>query len=595
MHQTKLLLCALLSWAGAIFVGELSAQQAARRSPAGVSVNNGQAVLPLGQSARLGMTRQRPTISDSPFVAVFGAVKTPAVFETTELSVPLQTLIERAGGETSESIGSVRIMEHAATRFKPNQSSKLNLQIARGQVVFVVPRGGRTAQVFDPRRPAPDKIVLITGLKSQPLLFNIGNQPRAFGELLIKLGQSEDLMAKGQVAGTLPQGTLMDLESQLAHHVGIHFEPEAVNQKGFQRAVEDGFSSEPLVQLEGPRTASPASPTPIVPILNPVRPTPVIEREPTPIRITPASPVTSDLSSVPEGTGIEPAGSSIQFDEPMPFPSSETDEDDEDMLEETHRQSNGIVPLMMPKTWQYQGKSPEGEVEDPVQTINRTSAGQLHRSTHIRTASAEFEQMSPPKLDMEPELLALEAPSGVPTVKSSTYSGPQSWFALLVTIGIAALSLVVSRHIGRERFSSPQVEAVTKKSDHLTSATEATTVTSQEDEQRFLQRLIMNKVPLLEEESTLPSIDRLHGTAIGGRRLVINDAHENLAGPHFKVREPRDTRAVELRLRQLMRTGSNSSRQTVSVGTTTDPRESHVSKVSPLERALRNVERGDTP
>lgn len=571
MSQTKLLLGALLSWGCSFFVGELSAQQAVRRSPAGVSVSSGQAIQPLGQSTRLGVTRKKNTVSDSPYIAVFGAVMTPTVFETTELSVPLQTLIERAGGETLESIGSVQIKEHAATRFKPNQSSKLNPPVARGQVVFVVPRGGRTAQTFDPRKPASGKFVLITGLDARPLLFNVGNQSRTFGQLLLRMRQSEDLLANGQVTGTQTQGAIMDLDSQLTQNSGIHFDPEAVNHRGYQQAVENGFEPEPLVRLEGPRAIAPTSP-----------------------------PVTSNLSPDSEGTGIELAGSSIPFEKPMPFPTGTSHNDeDENKSDAPRQQSHGSLPWMMPKTWQNPESSSPDEVENPVPTINRTSAGKTQRSNPLRTASVEAEDWAPRESllqrEMEPELMANEVPPDVRNVKSSTYAGPQSWFALLVTMGIAVLSVVVSRHIGWKRFSTPKVEAVTTKSAPLTSAPEAAPVPSPEDEQRFLPRLIMNKVPLSEEEPTLPTIDRLHGTAIGGRRLVINDAQESVAGPHVKVQEPRDTRAVELRLRQLMRTGSTSSRQTVAVGATTDPRESHVSKVSPLERALRNVERRDAP
>ena len=111
-----------------------------------------------------------------------------------------------------------------------------------------------------------------------------------------------------------------------------------------------------------------------------------------------------------------------------------------------------------------------------------------------------------------------------------------------------------------------------------------------QEEHRFLQRLIMNKVTVVEEAPVLPEIDHLHGSSVGASRMVVHEAHETMAGPHFQVRDKGDARELELRLRQLLRTDRAKKRDVVvHVGEVRDPRET---STSPLERALRSVDRG---
>jgi hypothetical protein len=76
---------------------------------------------------------------------------------------------------------------------------------------------------------------------------------------------------------------------------------------------------------------------------------------------------------------------------------------------------------------------------------------------------------------------------------------------------------------------------------------------------------------------------------IGGRRLVIHDAHESVTGPHFQVREAGDTREIEQRLRRLLRADRSGTRQTAVVASTSQVVGSRTSRVSPLEKALRTV------
>lgn len=606
MRLSGLLWVACLGWACFLSMGELAAQQPAPRAAAWQnqtesSVIAGRPKPRPGQMAHLSGMHQRPPASEPTYIAVIGAVKTPTVFETTERSIPLKTLIERAGGETAESMGTVRIMEQGKTRFMTDLLSHPQLQATDGQVIFVVPVGGRLAKVTDSRQAPADRFVLISGLARGPLLFNIGNQSRTFGDLLQLLGQSTELVARQQVNATLPHGQWVELQSLLVHNTVIHFNPEAVSVDGVRRAVSTGFQYEAPVKLD---TAAMTEPTEAMPSLAELEPKmPMIRPQPVPVRTTP--PVTSDAITQPVKRDIEPAGSSIQFDDPLPTPTKKATE--------SHAAGQapasipaGRTPLLLPKTWQT---DEDAKAEDPARVIERTSAEQTASQSHILTVSAEAEALSldqsHPTPTTMPASIDPNLPSAASAGKSSTFSGPNSWLALLVTITVAIVSVIVTRRVSVVEDEAPQADLVRSTARTAMTpapapapapaATAVTTLESaSEEEQRFLQLLILNKIPLVEEEATLPPVDRLHGIVIGGRRLVVHDAHEGVAGPHFKVRDPHDTRDVELRLRRLLREDRSSTKHPSVVVVTAEARSTQGSRVSPLEKALRTVGRGDS-
>ena len=568
---------------------------------AGSNFNTQGVSQPAAQTTRPRGVRQTQPVFEPSFIAVIGAVKTPTVFETAEPAVPLKTLIERAGGETAESIGTVRIMERTHTRFMTTLQNHLDLSVTHGQVVFVVPRGGRPARVTDPRQPPPVRLVLISGLARGPLLFNIGNQSRTFGDLLVLLGQSPEMFALQQVKATQPQGQWMERESLLVHNTVIDFNPEGVNTDGVRAAVDRGFRYEIPVQLASPATAVPEviGPATVAPAEIALDPTPPVVR-PSPARVRIAPPATSRLTTERSASGIERTGSSIPFDEPMPFPTrSHAEVDVNEQLTEPNPviKSDGRAPLMLPKTWQNpETEETEGEGEDPARRIERTSASHSSGEGDIITVSAETEaldsQLSTPAAPRSASPVH-PVDSGVATTETaSAFLWPQSWLALFVTIGVAATSVVVSRIVSREAGATAKSSASPSAPVALESVD--TPVSPAEDEQRFLQRLIVNKVPLIEEEAILPLVDRLHGMSTGGRRLIVHEAHEGVVGPHFKVSEPNSTLDVELRLRRFMRADGSPSKHDSKLVTTGHATGRHTSRVSPLERALRNVERGET-
>jgi len=235
------------------------------------------------------------------------------------------------------------------------------------------------------------------------------------------------------------------------------------------------------------------------------------------------------------------------------------------------------------------------------------------------TASATMEDLKPRKPKLAAAALDLaeidNAEAAEPESQTSAlFPGPQSWMVLVLIVGIVGSSLLVSRYLTRPEFvaspASPRTEVATHEPTFAQELApslppiqirkpaqkpKATPVEPNvpEDEQRFLQRLIMNKVTLIEEEVDPPTVDHLHGVAVGASRMIVHEAHKELVGPHFQVRAVGDQRAVELRLRRLLR-ADRPTKHTDEFVQSADTQEPRESKTGPLERALRTVERGVT-
>lgn len=667
MSQTRLLLFALASWVCSLAVGEIRAQAPTSGTSAKAFVPaqrghkvenfNARRTGPASVPSQLPETDQlaQPQSSQT-YIAVIGAVNQPAVFETSQRSLPLGVLIEKAGGMSADSYGSVTMLDVSRAPTIEPVARSLNLPVGNGQIAYLFPRGGNSPTQLLGSRAAPvSKKILITGLTNGPRLFRVDNQRRKLGDFLISLGQSIEMYEQGYVVAFHPQVGDMKLDSELLANTVIHFTPAAVNPDGLRNAYLRGFRLEQPVRVEGSPTGPSNVPTATLP--TPVRaaaPSPLPSNRPTepvpspvPMGDGPMPPDTSSLipqSLVPTGvpTGIEAAGSSTLSREPLRLP-READADQETAPPGPYIKGDGRLPLGKLKSWGSGDNSStdHDSEESSERIIERTSAGH-HRNHHrVVTASASTASTESPTRKAKPASgldlseIESEAQADGEAETTSLVSGPQSWMILALVAGVVGASVVVSRLISRPDFTarsakplnegppksstpkptlkpvqSPSVapQPVAAKPPVTTApaapakqtvavATPApqmapTEESNTEEEHRFLQRLIMNKVTVVEEDPVLPQIDHLHGSSVGASRMIVHEAHETMAGPHFHVREKGDARELELRLRQLLRTDRPKKRDVVvHAGEVRDPRET---STSPLERALRSVDRGGT-
>ncbi len=656
MSHTRIILFVLTSWACSLMMDDLQAQ-APQPRPQFVQAQQGR------RATNVNVRRTAPTVTNSPiaenhapsategartYIAVIGAVNQPAVIETSEQSLPLGTLIQRTGGLSADSMGTVCLLDSERAHSIESIERTIHQRIENGQIVFLIPRGGNSPTQLLASRPVTTRI-LITGLTAGPRLYRLDRQGWLFGDLLVNLGQSTQMFELGDVYATHPQGVRMTLDNELVANTIIHFNPAAVSQEGLRDAFLRGFRLEPTIRLDAQAstttapsaTARPENPTPVpsnkkstyVP-----RPQPALEGSLPPET---SSLIPEELTPPSDGSEIEAAGSSSVSREPLPLP-READSNEEPSSPEPRTKAESRPPLMMPKSWQEpQGNSSDSD-PDNTRIIERTSAGHHKQGHRVVTASAsnsiEDQPSRPTKPSSGPDLSEIENEGlGDETGEAtSLLSGPQSWIILVLVGGIVGASFIVSRFISRpdfvtraartqtEGFSAPPAptqpsKAIPKpegaaQTIKITPVTRASAGTPRpsaaarepvnapktgpaqetvsEDDQRFLQRLIINKVTVVEEEPDPPQVDHLHGMAVGGSRLIIHEAHESVSGPHFHVHPQGDVREIELRLRRLLRTDRLKKREDiVHTGEFRESRETHG---GPLERALRTVERGVT-
>lgn len=669
MSQTKRLLFAFACWACSLALGEVRAQAPipGTSAKAFVPAQRGQRVENFN-ARRLGATSapaplaetDQPPQSQSTltYMAVIGAVNQPAVFETSERSLPLGLLIEKAGRMSAESYGGVTMLDVTRAQTTEPVARSLDQQVGNGQIAYLVPRGGNSPTQLLGSRAAPvSKKILITGLTNGPRLFRVDNQRRKLGDFLVALGQSVEMYDRRDVIAFHPQVGMMNLDSELIANTVIHFNPAAVNPDGLRDAYQHGFRLESPVHLDGPAAGPSSAPPAAQPApAQAATPSPASANRPSdlvpssePMGNGPVPPSTSSLipqTLTPSGvsTGIEAAGSSTLSREPLRLP-RDTESAQDSSLQGPYIKGDGRLPLTKPRSWGAgDDASTDRETEEePDRIFERTSAGH-HRNGHwVVTASAASTESpvrkAKPASGLDLSEIESEAQADGESETTSLVSGPQSWIILALVVGVVGASVIVSRLISRPDFAarsskqpngglakssstkptlkpvqspsiSPQPVAVktpvttaptatapvkqtavsTKSASEPAQKVEPVEEPKSKEEHRFLQRLIMNKVTVVEEAPVLPEIDHLHGSSVGASRMVVHEAHETMAGPHFQVRDKGDARELELRLRQLLRTDRAKKRDVVvHVGEVRDPREI---STSPLERALRSVDRG---
>lgn len=557
-------------------VGNLHAQQS--KSAANSNVAGRVAYRAAAQPTRT----PAPQSSPQPVtVALVGAVHKPGIYVSADGSATIGQLLRSAGGTTAESNQSIRIYFDAKSPGIDQIERLKSLPLQDGQVIYVSPVAGRFGRTSSLNKPT-FRPVVITGLGTTPLMLNLGDESHDLEWLIRRLGQSMEVLDHGQFAAVCPQCPSLRYDDLLRPNTIVHFPPETVNNEGVTRALQAGLEFERWVPIEAtPETTSPIPQAPPPPAGSA---TPPVFRPAIPANVPPAKlPVPESTSTLLPGAlddaEIEPAGSSVPSREPLRLPRFE------DSDEEVETESAAPVlqpsrpPIMMPPAWSTFGEE-TGEDSDEERKIERTSAGVRQYDEDIILAGAEL------AVTEKPDLAPTTIKAGPTVTQGTPVLGVESWLAIAVTLGVAALSVVVTAILGREGRPASLTQAAVEEKFPEPPAPE----NEAEHDRRFLQRLIVNQVPLVEEEPQLPQIDHLHGIVIGGRRLVVHEAHESVAGPHFAVREPHDTRPIERRLRTVLRETSAGTKR-VEAAAPAEP--AHVrASTSPLERALRNVDRG---
>ncbi|RLS54502.1 MAG: hypothetical protein DWH91_11705 [Planctomycetota bacterium] len=577
-HLTILLFAGLvLSWTGSVLA----------QNTTGTMVR--------GRLSQMEATSQRMRVVDLQkvqpeesltVIAVIGEVKSPTVFLTRQSNVSLKTLIEKAGGQSEQSIGSFRILEYGQAREIISLERDPLRKIHSGQVVLVVPRGGIPAHSSSSR--APSRYILIHGLAEVPLILQLNDSISTLRDFTRSLGQPDENLSRTVVAS--PQGRWVEnADVRMPNGTVVLFDPRIVVKEGVQLALMRGLKFLPEVSLDNPENpvAPPPPTTSAPPATLPTTP----QNEPEQLIPGDIQPTSDEIRNL----SLEPLWLPVEEEPAAPNSSKES--------------PPGNVPLMMPRGWKIDAPAVEGDGDNAsvAPSIERTSA---QRDSHATIRQASAAQIQPNRELPEgsyrrlPSQTPLQAPPPPGTsARLSRYSpaGPNPYwigFVALFAGIVIGLGVVLARAPRETEPASLVDEARARESLPQTAVVGRTPPA--DEAQQMLQRLIINRVPLVEEAPELPKSRQLHGPAVGAQRMILDAAHEGVAGPHFAVPSPRDTREVELRLRSLMR---ESRLQHSVVASPTGgsieeipsqmARTVRTERISPLERALRSVEQGE--
>lgn len=519
-------------------------------------------------------------------IAVIGEVKSPTVFLTRQSNVPLKTLIEKAGGQSEQSIGSFRILEYGQAREIISLERDPLRKIHSGQVVLVVPRGGIPARPSSSKTPSPSRYILVHGLAEVPLILPLNESISTLRDFTRSLGQPDENLSRTVVAS--PQGRWIEnADVRMPNGTVVLFDPRIVVKEGVQLALMRGLKFLPEVSLDNPENpvAPPPPTTSTPPATLPTSPQDEPEQL-APGDIQPTSDETRNLSIEPLWLPVEAEPAAPNSSEGAP---------------------PGNVPLMMPRGWKIDAPTVEGDANDLSETpsIERTSAQTTSHAT-IRQASAAQIQPSRELPEGSYRRLPSQAPPQAPpppgtAARLSRYSpaGPNPYWIGFVAL-FAGIVIGLGVVLARAPRETEPASLVDEARESLSQTAPVGWTPPADEAHQMLQRLIINRVPLVEEAPELPKSRQLHGPAVGARRMILDAAHEGVAGPHFVVPSPRDTREVELRLRSLMRelrpqhsvVASPSGGSIEEIPSQT-ARTVRTSRISPLERALRSVEQGE--
>lgn len=577
----------------------------AQQTRSAVNANSKRRVASTGTSTLPQQPLAPPGYLDTPSsFAILGEVRKPGIYTSSQPQVTIQQLIQSAGGQTERSNGYLRIYENGRSFEMLPVERLLQQTVQNGQVVYIAAGVGNRARTLT-LNEAPYRPIVLTGIAPEPLLLNISDRSTTVEQLILVLGQVPEILGADEFVAISPERGWLGPDHLLISNTIVHFPTEAVNLDGVRWALQHGLKFEPKMAINsgaptpgaGPESPPPQAPPPVdvrpqsIPSAVPRQapPVPPLPRQAPPVP-APKPVQTSDLVPDLLNPAIEPAGSSETSHEPLRLPRFEDEPEEVDSapaVEEAPVESKGgRPPIMMRPEWSTFGADDE-EFEEG-RKIERTSAQRApaQRDREIVLAAASTSQGESNPVTDTAKTVVPEAT--VPATSPKSSFNIESWMAIAVTLGVAALSVIVTYQLSGdvERvIAQPTAERRALPESEVVPQTTAVENPPSEDA-RFVQRLILNQVPLVEEEPTLPPVDRLHGVVIGSRRMIIHETHEGVAGPHFVVRSEGDTRPMERRLRTVMRESTSST--VVASSDSSRVR----SATGPLERALRNMERG---
>ncbi|MEZ6056219.1 MAG: SLBB domain-containing protein [Planctomycetaceae bacterium] len=481
-------------------------------------------------------------VQTSGTIAVIGAVEHPGTFALSSGHHYLEA-ISAAGGPSADADRGVKVIRRGQVLmplFDPKTTTAADAkefgQLQPGDVIVVRPKiGVRTAYVETDRqvdaygqspegqRPAQVERpvhVACLGLIDHPVVLSVDPQKPVLRLFVMEtLGLPESVVSQVKLlaaAGGVPrEGLLSDgctliFPEQLA--AGSMLDP----QFSFP-------SPKPLVS-ERREVVQPGTPLRIPGV-------PFLARE------TSTSRSTDLLTSQPQTTAQ------------LPLPQTVSEQSDTDFRA---NEPSGTTPVT--SLFEKPSESTPGLALNPRESLPRLHRGvvtaggllsdgdisptTLTPSASLNTGSIFASQPSistaDPSTTAAPSTAATQGNSlvaGVPTLEGSTTSWGEiltsNW--LLGTLGVMSLICL----IGAQIWGYQQRRAANADASRPTTAVASTpALPTRKEPPTPLELLIANQLPIIEEPTQVSLLPRYQGRSIGGKKLIINEAHAAVPAPH---------------------------------------------------------------
>lgn len=505
-------------------------------------------------------------IAEGAVYTIVGAVARPGAYRTGARSMPLRRMVDIAGGLSPHALSAARIIRNGEIRFQVplyQEQITANEWLLPGDVVVIPTRSaGATEQL-----PAVTSIpVTCLGLTSYPVVLPLDPSITTVQELAKRLGQSSQLAQTARVIDPVRGGQT----PELAIGTVVIFDARLVNQQPLQ----PGFLPE-IIELDPPRTSAVPGPIPVDLELPPaVPPVPFVQQASADVArlevssqnssSTPPlqSPEALQSSSVPFAqqpaeSASSPASSEqetprlpeVQPKRPLPpdlahavslFSSNadlETTSPDTEFVTAPPEKPNdsGVSAIQTADIAQ-----PDVEAVGVPAVVTPASGIRSGAETGSSGASPRIIRSATPEKSLSGQ--GNKSLSAKSNAKPSTRSRLLEYLmygggALSIVIGISLLvSVVFNAHpVSAPLKSAVETSQIVEQSD---AASEADRIEKPEIPRPLpVQDLLNRAIPMVEVPIEIPSAWPLHGKAIGHRRCLLNAAHEELPGPHFRQRQ----------------------------------------------------------
>ncbi|SFJ06955.1 polysaccharide biosynthesis/export family protein [Planctomicrobium piriforme] len=500
MSQQRLTirLAATLALTCAAWTAAVQAQQPAPQRPASPPVS------------RMGVIDAQQAPAGPSYFTIVGAVRQSGVYHASSPWIPIEQLVDAAGGLNPDASFTFRVVRNQEVRFQvafdPERPDPAN-RILPGDVVIVQQEYAGSAANIVP--------VVCLGLIERPVVLPLDASIRTVNDLSRCLLQNDNVARMARVlnhtadsTGVLASGAVVVFPTQYVDRVPLQQPgafPDSLDLHQQRTSAAPGLVSG---QMQLPPPAPPVMSVDVIVAATAPRDSAIPTRH-----VLPAPGVELEASldtEVPAGSSTmlvnaEEARDLFSVDAPLPPPST--------------------APLLPPSTESTRPQPQKAIVLTPIATPIITEE---------LPSTAQITQVAKSQtVHLEEELEMAEAISAAPAFDW------QRSISLIVGAGILIVSSIIVAMLWsywqkQEMLAASQ--AISSPAPAIASVREQIAAPARDLPAGPIQELLQRTVPVIEEQVVVPSQWPLHGVVIGHRRIILNSAHDSVPAPHFARR-----------------------------------------------------------